>query len=363
MNIVKIVYVFMALTLFACKPKNNTTLPVRKNLTQAVYASGKIYPVNDYKVFTKFPGYVQKIHVKVGDQVKAGDPLITIKSEVNELATEAARNAADLALRNASPNSAYMNALKSDVAVARTKYELDSMNFVRYNNLNKENAISKVQFDQAKVQYEVSRQNYQKALNAYLNLKDKANTEAQNATLQYEAQNANKNEFVIVAEQSGRVYDIDTKVGELVNIQKPVMEIGDARLYQVELSIDETDISLIKAGQEVVYSVDAFKDKNFKGKIIEAYPRISASNKTSKVIANIEGLTENEIYSGMSAEANIIIAKKTNVLVIPREYLVDGNKVKLKEKGDTIKIKIGAEDLENVEVTDGLTETQEIIKP
>jgi len=351
-----------SIVLFSCNKKESGIYPLRKDLTQAVYASGKLFPINNYKVFTKWPGYVQKIHVKIGDIVKAGDPLITIKSESNELNAEAMRNMAGLAQRNASSESAFMNALKSDVAAAKTKFELDSINYMRYVQLKNQNATSGVQFDLAKAQYEISRQTYQKALNAFISSKDKAATDARSLQLQYEAQNANRNEFVITADKDGKVYDIDVKTGELAGTQRSLMEMGDALIFQAELSVDETDISFIKIGQEILYTIDAYRDRIFKGKVTETYPRISASNKTSKVIATIEGLSSSDIYSGMSVEANIIISRKKNVMVIPREYLLEGNYVRLKENKDSVKVTTGAEDLEFVEVLNGLTETQEIIK-
>ena len=362
MKLFKVIILIITIFILSCNKKEKGTYPFRKDLTQAVYASGKLFPINNYKVFTKWPGYVQKIHVKIGDIVKAGDPLITIKSESNEYTAEAMRNMANLAQRNASSESAFMKALKSDVAAAKTKFELDSINYIRYVQLKNQNATSGVQFDQAKAQYEVSKQNYLKAFNTFISAKDKASTDALSMQLQYEAQNANRNEFVITADKDGKVYDIDVKSGELVNIQKALMEMGDSFLFQAELSIDETDVSLVNKEQEIVYTIDAYKDKVFKGKVVESYPRISVSNKTSKVIATIEGLSSSDIYSGMSVEANIIISRKKNVLVIPREYLLEGNFVKLKESKDSVKIVKGAEDLEFVEVLSGLAETQEIIK-
>src|SRR3990170_2405462 len=89
-----------AVILFSCGKKNDSVLPIRKDITQAVYASGKIYPLNDYKVYAKLPGYVEKIHVHVGDSVKVGQPLLTIKSEVSEKNVEMAKNQYELAQKN-----------------------------------------------------------------------------------------------------------------------------------------------------------------------------------------------------------------------------------------------------------------------
>jgi HlyD family secretion protein len=360
----KTIFIFFSILIFtSCKRSSETITPSRKDLTQAVYASGKIYPLNDYKVYSKLPGYIEKIHVRIGDSVKTGQPLITIKSEVSELNVSTAKNLLDLAQRNASENSAFMNTLKQDVASAKSKYELDSVNFNRYNSLIKDNATSKMSSDQAKTQFEISKQNYLKALNAYSNAKDKIRVELENAKNQYDAQVSNRNDYTITSAVNGKIYDIVPKEGELINTQMVIMEIGDGAHYEVELSVDETDVSLIRKNQEIVYIIDAYKDKVFKGKVIEAYPRINQSNKTSKVVASINLEGGAIIYSGMSIEANIIVSEKNGALVIPREYLIEGNKVKKKGEEELTTIVKGAEDLEFVEVVSGIDEGIEIVKP
>lgn len=359
-----ILFVFSVIVLLsACKSKNSSTSPLRKDITQAVYASGKIFPLNDYKVYSKLPGYIEKIHVHIGDSVKVGQALLTIRSEVSELNVNTAKNLLDLAQKNANENSAYITALKQDVASARSKYELDSVNYTRFSALMKENATSKIQLDQSKVQFDVSKQNYSKAVNSLITIKDKIRVELENAQIQYDAQLSNKNDYTITSAVNGKIYDIVPKEGELVNTQAMLMEIGDGTNFEIELSVDETDVSLIKKDQDIVYAIDAYKDIVFKGKVIETYPRINQSNKTSKVIASILIDEKTTIYSGMSVEANIIISGRKNVLVIPREFLIEGNKVKKKGSDELINIKKGAEDLEFIEVLSGIDETTEIVMP
>ena len=349
--------------LSSCGSKNNSTFPVRKDITQAVYASGKIFPVNDYKVYSKLPGYIEKIHVHVGDSVMVGQPLMTIRSEVSDLNVNTAKNLLELAQKNANQNSAYLTALKQDVASAKSKYELDSVNYNRFVGLMKENATSKLQLDQSKTQFDISKQNYLKATSSFINAKDKIRVELENAQLQYEAQVSNKSDYTITSAVNGKVYDITPKEGELINTQVMLMEIGDGNRFEIELSVDETDVSVIKINQEIVFAIDAYKDQVYKGNVVEVYPRINQSNKTSKVMASIQLENNTIIYSGMSVEANIIISERKNVLVIPREYLIEGNKVKKKGSEEHTIIKKGASDLEFVEVLEGIDETIEIEIP
>lgn len=357
-------YLFLILaSFFSCRNKGDTVFLARKNITQAVYASGKIYPQNDYKIYAKLPGYIEKIHVSVGDSVKVGQPLITIKSEVSEKNAAIAKNQFELAQKNASEHSPALSAMRQDLASTRAKYELDSATHMRFQNLSKENAVSRQQLDQAKTQLEVSKQAFLKAFSNYTVTRDRLSTEFENARLQYEAQVSNQSDYVIVSAINGKVYDVVPKEGELVNNMLMLMEVGNGSEFEVELSVDETDVSFLQKGQEVVFSIDAYKDRVFRGKISETYPRINPMNKTSKVIAGIELEPSVKVFSGMSVEANIIIRTQNNALVIPREYLFDGNKIIRKAEGDTVKIQKGAEDLEFVEIVSGVDEKTEIVKP
>lgn len=361
-----VINIFLAalLILTSCGGKNKTVRPVKKDLTQAVYASGKLFPMGYFKLLAKFPGYVKKIHVKPGDVINKGDTLIVIKNEQAELGTQTAKNLLQLAQKNAGSQSDLLNIYRNDLLAASTKLQLDSLNFIRYSQLLKENAATQLQYDQAKVQYEISRANFSKASNALESMKDKAGTDAQNAMLNYEVQVASNSDFVIISERNGKIFNVDVKEGELINPQKMIMEIGNENGFEVELNIDETDIELVKPGQKIIYEADAFKNnEKFEGNVIANYLSINPINKTAKVTADINFTNQQKVFAGMSVEANIIIETRKNILVIPREYIFDFNKIKLKGKDEPVIIKKGIEDLEFVEITEGLTENDELENP
>ena len=202
-----------------------------------------------------------------------------------------------------------------------------------------------------------------KAQNNWQTTKDRLATEAANAELQYQTLLANKNEFLITAEKKGMVYDVDAKKGEMISLQKPVMEIGDKNKFELELFIDETDIRFVKPGQEVVFTIDAFENETFKAKVREIYPRISQTNKTIKVIAEIEAQNSSAFYSSLSVEANIIISTKKNALVIQREFLVGKNQLKIKGEENLITVKTGIENIDYVEIISGIDENTTLVKP
>jgi HlyD family secretion protein len=346
----------------ACGSKSETASAVKKDITQAVYASGKLFPKNDYKVSSRLPGYVEEIYVNVGDTVRAGQPLLRIRSEINTINVEAAKNQYSLASRNASESGPVLSAMKQDVAALQSKYELDSVNYRRFENLWAQKSTSQLQLDQAKVLLDNSRAAFHRAQYNFTSTRDRLRTEAENAKLQLDAQNSNLGDYTISAAVNGKVYDIVPKIGDLVNSQMVLVEIGSANEFEVELSIDETDVSFVKTGQNVIYEIDAFKDVELSGTVVEIFPRISPGNKTARVTASIELRSEMNIYSGMSVESNIIVSQKKNAMVVPREYIKPGNFVKVKGKEEPVKITTGVSDLEFVEVLSGISETDQLEK-
>jgi HlyD family secretion protein len=358
-----LVFSLLVLFAFSCKNKTSETQAIRKDLTQCVYASGKLFPVDDYKVFSKFPGYISEIHVHVGDTVASGAALITVRNDQTEFSAESAKNAMVLAQKNNTPNSPLLAALKNEVSTAKARFDLDSLNFARYSNLVKQNAVAQAQFEQTKLQFDISKQNLLKAQNNFQTTKDRLATEAANAELQYKTLLANKNEYLITADKKGMVYDIDAKKGEMISVQKPIMEIGDKYKFELELFIDETDIRFVKPGQDVIFTIDAFDGQTFNAKVREIYPRISQTNKTIKVIAEIENKNSAAFYSSLSVEANIIISTKKNALVIPREFLIGKNQVKVKGEENLKIVTTGIENIDYVEILSGIDENATLIKP
>jgi HlyD family secretion protein len=345
----------------ACSEKGDTVHPARKDITHAVYASGKLFPHNHYTVLSKFPGYVEQIFVKAGDTVIAGQPLIAIRNEANDFSIASARNLAALAKDNADENGSVLAVMKQEVAAAKSKYELDSLNFVRMVELWKNSATSKLNYDQCKTQFDASRALYVKAQENLYNSRERLKVESLNAENQLSALLSNKSDYRILSAISGKVYDVLPEIGDLVAPPMPLLEVGNAEGFETELAVDETDVSFLQEGLEVVYSIDAFHDKFFKGKIVAIYPRVNPASKTARVKATFVYENDVQLFSGMSVEANIVISEKKNAIVIPREFLKNG-KVKVKGDDNLREVKTGVSDLQFVEIISGISENNELLK-
>jgi multidrug efflux pump subunit AcrA (membrane-fusion protein) len=136
--------------------------------------------------------------------------------------------------------------------------------------------------------------------------------------------------------------------------------IGSATDFIIELLIDEVDIARVKKGQKVLVNLDAYGDQIFEAKVTKIYPRKEQRTQTFKVEALFENAPE-ILYPGLSGEGNIVISERENTLIIPYDYLIDGNKVQT-ENG-LKEIEIGLKTIENVEIISGIDTSMVILKP
>jgi HlyD family secretion protein len=363
LKIPAVVGIMMASLLFSCESEK-AYLVQRKDLVQAVYASGEVLPVDFYEVTSKIPGIVDSIYVSVGQRVKAGDALLKIKSQSNELNLQTAKNLYELAKKNASKNSDLLIGLEQQMDAAYRTYLQDSLDYERAKRLNAQNIGSEQEYEQRKLRFESSRSNFIISKSNLKENRERLQVELKNAENNYRAQKSTLTDYMIVAAISGRVYDILPNPGELISSNHPVLNLGAADSFEVEILVDETDIILVKEGQRVIYELDALEDAALEGRVVKIFPRVSPVDKTAKVVATIE-VSDYTLYAGMSLEANIIVQEKKDILVVPVEYLTMDDTAILKKgsKRETVKVETGIRDLRYVEVLSGLAENDPIIKP
>ena len=130
---------------------------------------------------------------------------------------------------------------------------------------------------------------------------------------------------VIRAPMDGIVIDRTVTAGQTVaaTYQAPTLfTIGDLRAVNVEIAVDEADIGGLRVGQNVTFSVDAYPDKTFAGRInqIRKSPHTKESVVTYTVVvaANNDGLL---LFPGMTAMANIITGDNPDALQVPSAAL------------------------------------------
>ncbi|GAB4133095.1 MAG: efflux RND transporter periplasmic adaptor subunit [Raineya sp.] len=346
--------------------KENFFIVEYKEMTEAVYASGSILPKDEYKVFAMADGTLSKKMVHEGDSVKSGQILLLINNQQQQIRLQNAQEAYQIAQKNYDyTQSPVLKELQTAIRVAQTQMQNDSVNYVRFKNLWQENATSKIEYDKYTLIYENSKNNYLLQKARYEKAKNDLLLNLQNTQSQLLLNSEINQDYAVRSLLNGKVYEIYKEEGEAVRRGEVIALLGSYQQFYLQMSIDETDIDKIKVGQEVLVKVDIHKDKIFRAKVSKIYPRLSRQNQSFRVDAELDKEQALEGFSGLTAEANIIIQSKAKALVIPKAYLLENDSLWIEKEGEKQKIAIkkGIENFEWVEIIKGLENNTKVLKP
>lgn len=355
----KLRIILLPLLLLGCAQQSETIKPTVKPLMEAVYASGFVVSDQEYQVFSMADGTVQQIALREGEVIKKGQPLLMVESQQQNARYTIARESYEQALANKGPALAELKAL---VESAHSKLKFDSVNLVRYENLLKSNATSRVEYDRAQVQYTNSRNEYLGILSRLTKSENELNLAIQNAYNQLAIAEEESGNYVLRSELDGMVFKIMKEQGELVRRGELVAVVGKPDNFYLKLTVDELDVQRVQAGQEVVIRIDAYPQQVFRGKVRKVFPMVDTRQQSLRVDAELSEKLPG-LFSGLAVEANIIIRQKDMAVVIPRQYLLPGDSVMIRTEAGPQKIKVvrGIETLQEVEILEGLNADSNLI--
>ena len=153
---------------------------------------------------------------------------------------------------------------------------------------------------------------------------DLARADVVQALGQLQGAQAKYEDTIIRAPAPGTITKIDIKLGELSEVQKPVITLQDVSNLYVEAKINESSIANIKLGQKVSMTLDAFgSSRVFDGSVVHIDPSATTTDGivNYKIKSSIINL-DSAIRSGMNADINILTAEKSHVIVIPKAAIV-----------------------------------------
>lgn len=355
-------YLFLAVfpwLLTACQPAAETTHPQTRNLVEVVYASGNLYPQTEYKLFPNVTGYVSEIPVKEGDLL-APNALVARLSGPNR---DAERENADRLLALTEKNRAPLLAqLKERLEAAEAKARLDSLTARRFEQLGKTGAVSEADIDKTRTAWIGSRQEFRALQRQYEAQQNSIGIDLSQSVNRAKQAGNNAADNLLKARGRSRVYELYKEVGDYVHQNEAIALLGDPDNPLARLSVDEADIMLLREGQKVLITFDAYGDSVFEARISKIYPKLNKAEQSVRVEATFLKPLPEAVY-GLNLEANVLIREQKNVLSIPRTALLNGDSVVVKENGEKRKkkVKVGISDMQFVEIVSGLRPDDEIL--
>ncbi|WP_424141315.1 efflux RND transporter periplasmic adaptor subunit [Sporosalibacterium faouarense] len=259
-----------------------------------VTISGQVHPNKDIMILPKTPGKVADIRVELGDKVSKGQVLFTLdREDIQKQINQA---------------EAALNAAKKSYAINEEQIENAKTNLERTQTLYEQGAVSKSQYEQAKLAAS------DKPLEA-------AQAQIDQAQISYNQAKEALDNTVITSPMSGTVSSMNIDEGEFASNAQPAMNIIDANKLYVQINVTEDIVSNIEEGQEVRISFDALS-RDTVGTIDQIYPTADARTQLYPVKIYIDN-EDNKVMPGMFAKVSLKTDVRENVLVIKGDALVE----------------------------------------
>ncbi|HJI01723.1 MAG TPA: efflux RND transporter periplasmic adaptor subunit [Faecalibacterium prausnitzii] len=135
------------------------------------------------------------------------------------------------------------------------------------------------------------------------------------------------NNYTITAPISGTIIEKDAKVGDAVKAGDTLCIVYDLSYLEMNINVDELQISSISVGQKVQITADAVPDKTYVGTVTRVSMKGASNGGTTTYPVSIRIDDTDGLRPGMNANAEIVVAKADNALVVPNAAVVRGSYV------------------------------------
>ena len=331
----------------------------RGDISSRIEITGEVQPKAMVSLKSKVSGKIVKFYADENDYVTSGQIIADIEPDYNQantlFNTKAMLQKAEINLKNARKDLADKTVLLKKQFISQEEYDKASDAL----------QAAEIEYAQASSQYEMIRD---------LDVPGKVTH--------------------VYATSSGVVIERNINEGEMVQSSLTsygegtvIMKIADLNQMIIKSNINEVDISKFKLSQNAEISLDALPYEKYEGRVVRIAPQAIIENNAKVFPIEISINTSGKIAKpGMTANVTILADSRENVLVIPIRavfsndknqdivYLVTGTKTdtgetKTKGKETTVTnlnsvvtpVKLGTNDLLQVEVIEGLKEGDKIL--
>ena len=319
----------------------------KRNINSNITATGTIEPVTSVTVGTQVSGIVAKLYVDYNSVVKKGQ--IIAELDKTNLISD-------------------LNTAKANLSSAQSTLNYELANYNRYKTLYDKGLVSADEYENAKLSYDKARQSVSTSRESV----QKAQTNLGYATITSPIDGV----VLSKAVEEGQTVAASFNTPELFTIAKDLTDM------RVIADIDEADIGGVKEGQRVAFTVDAFPDDSFEGRVTQV--RQQATTESNVVTYEVVISAPNndlKLKPGLTANVTIYTMEKNGVAAVPSKalrftpneaLLAKGEKIEDCEgdhkvwtkEGDTFKahkVEIGTTNGMLTEIISGIKEGTEVL--
>lgn len=281
--------------------------PKMDSIIKKTVATGSIVPLKEVAVKPAVSGIIDKLFFEAGQEVKVGDVIAKIK---------------------VIPNMTNLTNVQNNLEQAKLTLDMREREMKRQKQLFENGVIAEREYMSAKDDYDLAKNQVSAAAESLIIVREGTSSRS-SSTL-----------TLIKATTSGVILDVPVKEGANViesntfNEGTTIATIADLSDMIFEGKVDEAEVGKLKKGMDLVLTIGAIDNEKFDAKLDFIAPKGILEEGAIKfpIKADVE-LKENQfIRAGYSANADIVLEKKDNVLVIEEAWLQSADKNKEKEE-------------------------------
>ncbi|MFP6789932.1 MAG: efflux RND transporter periplasmic adaptor subunit [Thalassolituus sp.] len=310
-----VVAIIAAISLWPETPVAVTTTPVQVGKVESLVSntrSGTVQACLRSHLSLTQGGQVNQLLVQQGDTVVAGQLLMTLWND--DIKAGIAQAQAQVAIA------------QSNKASRCRQAEADLRDAKRLRDLRKRNMASEEQLDRSNTVADISRFAC-----------EQQDAQIQQVQAALDLQQARLAQTELRAPFAGIIAEVNGEVGEYATpsppgvATPPAIDLINQECLYVRAPIDEVDAAQVKIGMETRVTLDAFQDQTFTGLVSRIAPYVQDLEKQARTVdvdVTLSSLPQGiDLLIGYSADIEVITASRDNVVRIPTELLLEGNKV------------------------------------
>ena len=321
------------------RPVPVTVAAVAKgSITRSVNLAAKLSPRMEVNLIPKVSGKVVTVTVDMGDSVSAGQVLVQMDTSDVEAQLRQAEAGLTMAL--------------AKQRIDQATLENARLNLQRVQELYAQGIVPQRDLDTAQMAFDQANTGIAEA--------QIEQAEAAVALARIQLQN-----LTLTAPISGQIASRKVNPGEMANPGVPVLTLVDLSCLLVEFNVPEGEINCLKMGDQLKIKVPAVSREPFIGQIVGLAPTADAQTKSFPVKLEITN-PEHQLKPGMFAEVELTTDIYQDVLVLPKDAVVDKGDIKIvyvvrDNLTHETKVKTGASDLTSIVITEGLQEGDQVV--
>ena len=323
-------------------------MPKVADINKTTVITGTIDPRDEVEVKPQISGIITEIYKEAGDKVEAGEVIAKVK---------------------VIPDMGQLSSAESRVRLAEINLKQAQVNYNREKQLYDKQLVSAEEYDNVRQALDQAREEKTAAIDALEVVRDGVSSS-----------NASASSTLIRSTISGLILDVPVKVGNSVilsntfNDGTTIATVADMGDLIFKGNIDETEVGQLVTGMQMKITIGALQNLRFDASLEYISPKATDNNGANQfeIKAAVSVPQGNEIRSGYSANAEIVLASARSVLTVPEsaiEFSGDDTYVYVvKGQGDEKtyerrKVVTGLSDGVNIEIRSGLKKTDRVRGP